>query len=243
MTIIVSIERRFPPEFLAGTNSKDKTTSSSEKLGKAALLLAFGYGEKNLIRGNPDNFEPDFFTADNYGFEITFADNREGNQNGSIARLKNGQFQIHDMETDIMYSINESLKDKKNKKQKGGYKKISNVSVFVISVEPLLYWYGDLKNFHYPHTQKNRNVFFQSLYQDYIESSIFDNIFIMQLTEYQSFVLFNVKGFAQNSSDCITELKSKNPNSLPNCIITKTEMIDDGSSLVRYEYHDVFFQY
>ena len=221
--------------------------SPSESLGKAVLVVVTRINENDLRKGNPNQNEPDFILMNsNLGFEITFASNREDNSKSSILRLRKSGYNVRNGEIDLIKSISYSINEKAKKKNKGNYKNVDGVSVLIISLDPLLIWYGDLHNFNHPFTLVKRDEFFKSLYIDYIQNSIFKNIFILQLTEFQTYVLFNIKNINENFGECITEIGSTNLNKLPHCIITNKSRIDgsiiNGDPLIIYKYRNFFLE-
>lgn len=249
MIIEVEIERHFPPNFFVSANEHNDNTSVSEDLGKALLVVATGIDENNIVRGNPNNYEPDFVINDNAGFEITFASNRElKKEKGNIARLKKGKYKIQDMENDLIKSIEDSISEKATKKKAGNYQTIEKVSVLVISLEPLLYWYGYLHDFDHPKTLKRRDAFFSTLYDEYIASSILENIYIAQLTEFTTIIFFDLKAFHNNSDECLTEIGAEKENlyKLPRCFKIGEKIISDSisndSPKIIYKFGDIFWE-
>ncbi|MDO9546970.1 MAG: hypothetical protein Q7J07_09530 [Pelolinea sp.] len=176
MSVIVEIQRYFPPNFFDSANKKNGFVSRSEQLSKAVLCVTLGINGEEIRKGDPNNKEPDWVTRDNDGIEVTFASEREPS---SVLQAKTGVFNADDLEQEIIASISDSIKEKSDKKQKGNYLGISNVTVFIICLYPLLNWYGHLYGFNYPRYLGNRNKFFNSLYEKYIKSSEFKNIYIL----------------------------------------------------------------
>lgn len=242
MYVKVELNRFFPPNFLNGSK---KSSSPSESLAKAALIVANEINENVIRRGDPNQNEPDFVIEENRGLEVTFACNKDDETGGSIVRLRK-DYDIKSIEDDIIKSISDSIQEKARKKSKGNYQKVKKVSIIVLCVEPLLFWYGFLHGFNYPSTLKKRDAFFSEIFDNYIQNDIFENVYILQLTEFKTYLLFDLLAIENNSSTCITEIGSTKIEQLPYCEITnltKTEnsLIQDHLS-VSYTYKNIFLK-
>lgn len=243
MTIIVNMRRIFPPNFLTSARNNNGYLSPSEKLGKIILSFTHRIDENDIRKGDPENNEPDLMFKDNSGIEITFASNRQGNKKSSIAQLKSN-YHISGVESEIIQSINDSVEEKAKKKSKGNYRNVNDISIMVITLEPYLFWYGYLHGINNPYVLQSRDEFFQSLYDSYIANSVFKNIYVLQLTEFKTYNLYNVNEFYKDTNDFIVEIGSDKIENLPYCELIDLEMTEDsildGFPLITYKYNNEF---
>lgn len=240
MTIIVEIERYIPPRFFVSANSENNEISRSEQLAKAVLRTIFGYREDQIQKGNPNNNKPDWIVGNFLGYEVTFASNRASN---SIYATKMGEFNIHDLEHEIFTQIDASIVEKSKKVQSGNYSGVKETILFVICMEPIILWYGYLYGFDYPSELRRRDAFFENIYNDYINSKVFTNVFLLQLTEFKTYVLYDLRNFIKKPKDCITEIGISRLNMLPHCKVLN--VTDNGNSilqgypLIEYRYQTI----
>jgi hypothetical protein len=235
MTIIVNIERYFPPDFFKGSDD----ISVSEKLGRAIIVSILDIDENSIKRGDPVNFEPDFITDTGSGFEITFASNRNADSGSSIARLKKGNYHYSHSEEDLIASISDSVQDKADKKNNGNYKNISSVSPIIISIDTNLFWYDQEFTEKWPHTLIKKDAFFSELYKKYIETGIFENIFILLLTAEQTYVLFDIDGYYKNTDNCSITIGLRSLENLPHSKVVGITDNKKSGPLITYQYHDI----
>ena len=240
MGVIVEIERYFPPDFFASASAMNNQISRSEQLSKASLCVALDFTEDELRKGEPNKNEPDWIVGDSNGIEVTFASKREPS---SVFEAKTGKFKVGDLEQEIIDKITTSVKEKFDKRQNGNYQGITNVTVFVICLDPLLNWYGYLYNFDHPELLRKRDSFFQTLYDNYIKDAGFENIYIFQLTEFMEYILYDIKSFITNPDVCITQLGIKNTDKLPHCKVVNQKKNDastlNGDPYLSYQFRTV----
>jgi hypothetical protein len=257
MSVNVNIDRIFPPNFFISANDDNFQISSSEKLAKAILVVAKGINEDDIRKGDPQRHEPDLVIENNTGVEVTFASNRNGLYGSNILRLKKGNHKINELETDLIDSISDSINEKSGKKNNGNYNGVNNVSLLVINLDPLLLWYGDLHginqkegndlfsvmyNNYIQKTLSRRDDFFDSIYSNYIGNDIFENIFILQMTEFKTFIFFDIKNFSNNEDNCMVEIGSNSIYKFPHCIVTATNMTEDLEVGITYHIHNIIME-
>lgn len=127
----------------------------------------------NWVPGNPDMFEPDYL-CDGIPFEFTIASNRK-RKNNYIQRFRSGTYESEDVEQDVFHYIQESINQKMGKQYS-----CPNVHLCVLCLMNLTDWvldeYGSITQhlLDYP-----REIFFEKIKHDCIESGKFNNVFII----------------------------------------------------------------
>lgn len=123
--------------------------------------------------GNPDLLEPDYF-CDGIPFEFTIASDKK-QKNNFIQKYRVGRYTSEDMETDVLEYIETALRSKAQKKYA-----VSNVHLCVLCLIDRTSWvldeYGSVT---YPLFDGKRAAFFAGIKSRYINSKIFQNIFLI----------------------------------------------------------------
>lgn len=125
------------------------------------------------IPGNPDNFETDYF-CDGIPFEFTLASDSK-RKNNFIQRVQRGTYSSEDVEKDAIAYIRERIADKAAKKYS-----VSNVHLCVLCLLDMFNWVSDeYGSITHTLTDWRRKQFFDEIKSDYIDTGIFNNIFII----------------------------------------------------------------
>ncbi len=125
------------------------------------------------IPGNPDNFETDYF-CDGIPFEFTLASDSK-RKNNFIQRVQRGTYSSEDVEKEAIAYIRERIADKAAKKYS-----VSNVHLCVLCLLDMFNWVSDeYGSITHTLTDWRRKQFFDEIKSDYIDTGIFNNIFII----------------------------------------------------------------
>lgn len=125
------------------------------------------------IPGNPDIFEPDYF-CDGIPFEFTLASDSK-RKNNFIQRVQRGTYSSEDVEKEAIAYIRERIADKAAKKYS-----VSNVHLCVLCLLDMFNWVSDeYGSITHTLTDWRRKQFFDEIKSDYIDTGIFNNIFII----------------------------------------------------------------
>lgn len=125
------------------------------------------------IPGNPDNFETDYF-CDGIPFEFTLASDSK-RKNNFIQRVQRGTYSSEDVEKDAIAYIRERIADKAAKKYS-----VSNVHLCVLCLLDMFNWVSDeYGSITHELISWRRNQFFDKMKSDYIDTGIFNNIFLI----------------------------------------------------------------
>lgn len=158
---------RFEEHFPEGFFNKEVNEPFLQKVMSAVLD-----GEK-WTPGNPDKFEPDYFCGD-VPFEFTLASNSK-KKNNLIQRLQRGDYSSEDLEREVTSYIEERVEDKAHRNYS-----VSNVHLCVLCVLDLFNWvsdeYGSVTHII---TDYPRQQLFKRLKEQYIDTGIFSNIFLV----------------------------------------------------------------
>lgn len=123
--------------------------------------------------GNPDNFEPDYF-CDGIPFEFTLASDSK-RKNNFIQRVQRGTYSSEDVEKNAIAYIRERIADKAAKKYS-----VSNVHLCVLCLLDMFNWVSDeYGSITHTLTDWRRKQFFDEIKSDYIDTGIFNNIFLI----------------------------------------------------------------
>lgn len=237
MGTTIYITRFLPESFKEGTDKLNKSISQSEALSRAVFAFIKKMDDDEIIRGDANKGEPDFIFRQRFGLEVRFANNQSDSSGGSIARIYKEQYAIIGIESDIINSITDAIEDKAKKNYKG----VDSISLFIVLIDPFFGWYK--QNLQSPKWTQSRDQFFEHLYKLYIESSKFQNIYILQLTEYKTYALFDILAFNNPPSVYLTVIGSDKITSLlPYCEITDFQPDDDWGSLFTYKMTNVIIK-
>ena len=128
---------------------------------------------KNWTSGNPDLFEPDFF-CDGIPFEFTIASDKK-RKNNFIQKYRTGQYTSEDVEKEVFGYVKSAVESKAQK-----HYSVSNVHLCVLCLIDCTSWvldeYGSVT---YHLLDGRREEFFSEIKSRYINSSIFQNIFLI----------------------------------------------------------------
>lgn len=125
------------------------------------------------IPGNPDNFETDYF-CDGIPFEFTLASDSK-RKNNFIQRVQRGTYSSEDVEKEAIAYIRDRIADKAAKKYS-----VSNVHLCVLCLLDMFNWVSDeYGSITHTLTDWRRKQFFDEIKSDYIDTGIFNNIFII----------------------------------------------------------------
>ena len=123
-------------------------------------------------QGNPNVFEPDYF-ADNILFEFTLASDSK-KKNNFIQKMMQGTYESVNIESDVFAYIEERIADKATRKYSVG-----GICLCVLCLLDLFNWVSDEYGsvFHVL-TDYPRKQFFEMIKRKYINTGIFNNIYI-----------------------------------------------------------------
>lgn len=153
----------FPHNFF----SKEKNEPFIKEIMSAVLK------DTVWIPGNPDNFETDYF-CDGIPFEFTLASDSK-RKNNFIQRVQRGTYSSEDVEKDAIAYIRERIADKAAKKYS-----VSNVHLCVLCLLDMFIWVSDeYGSITHELISWRRNQFFDTMKSDYIDTGIFNNIFLI----------------------------------------------------------------
>ena len=210
----ITLKLNIPPHFFDSANANNDFESVSEKIAKEILSFALNI---ELKRGNPISHEPDYLNGEN-GFEVTFAISEQ------TIRMIRGRSELIHTPFNIADSLIDNIKNAASRKSKKEYSVLPNL--FIITIEPLLEWcwecYVDTKipSIWQKMSQK-RNILFEELYEKYIETNIFENIYIFQPTPKGHFALYDLKNFKLDKDFIqIVGIDSDKKYALPTCEVT-----------------------
>ena len=162
--------------------------------------------------------------ANDRGFEVTFAETDD-----YIKQMKGIEFGSVMYPSALNYDeyIEKQIEAKAENVRNGKYKGAKSVSLCCVGIVPHIAWYFSepeysdcgLNTICDALTICQRNTFFEKLYYLYIQSGIFDNIFIVQPTHREQHVYFDIKEH-HISGHGITFLDVRNPLAGPMCTTT-----------------------
>ena len=136
-------------------------------------IMSIVLERKNWTPGNPDLLEPDYF-CDGVPFEFTIASDKRNKKN-FIQRYRFGQYTSEDVETDVFSYIDTALRSKAEKNYS-----VTNVHLCVLCLIDGTSWvldeYGSVT---YHLVDGRREEFFSEIKNRYINSKIFQNIFLI----------------------------------------------------------------
>lgn len=159
----------------------------------------------NWTPGDPNLLEPDYF-CDGVPFEFTIASDKK-HKNNFIQKYRVGQYTSEDVETDVFGYIDIALRSKAEKNYS-----VTHVHLCVLCLLDGTSWvldeYGSVT---YHLVDGRREEFFSEIKSRYIESKIFQNIFLifpdMSAKWWVWDVLTNKKSYVQLSPNQIMSKK------------------------------------
>ena len=202
----MEIEFFIPPDFFESANTRNNPESVSEKVARAVLETILRC--PNVRKGNPNQGEPDYISGDK-GYEVTLA------IPPSVVRQIKGKSSSNEhcvtdsMEEEMINDIKDAAK------RKAGKAYDRQVALFILAINPTMHWYYKPqlplfpKHIDWENCGKKRNETFIFLYKQYIDTSEhdspFENIYILQPTLRQTFVLYDINDFIRGK-DFIKEI-------------------------------------
>ncbi len=212
----------------ASANQQNNYEALSEKLAKAFLANLLKIPDNQITRGEPNRNEPDYI-CHSKGYEITFCMNPE-----TILKMK-GQKPITgktlNTEQEMIKYISAAVKRKSKKHYS------VSTTLFLVNLFPYMQWELSfpvaeeitLENYFETVSSsilneglKTRNQFFTTLYNNYIENKIFDDILIACLTNDRRYIIYSINDFS-NDKKFYTYFGIKDNPNIPYCVITNIE--------------------
>lgn len=219
-----TLELCFPRSFFC-SRKVDGTVieeSPSELVSRNIISIATGIDSDYILPTEGDNL-PDYM-ANGMGFEVTFVETSD-----YIKQMKGFEFGSAAYPSALNYDqyIEKQIEAKAKKVRNGEYKGAKSVSLCCVGIVPHIAWYFSepeysdcgLNPICDALTICQRNTFFEKLYYLYIQSGVFDNIFIAQPTHRKQHVYFDIKEH-HISGNGITILNVNNPLAVPMCTTT-----------------------
>lgn len=209
---MATLELSLPPHFFESAKKENSFESVSERIVKAFLEDILNI--KNLRRGDPEIGEPDYM-ADELGFEVTFSIDQF-----LIPQLK-GVRELDGAKRDIEQSLIADITDAVLRKAQKNYSCVPNLVVLTLRTLPTWYYplgFSTTDTFErriWEYAAKRRNKFFSDLYQNYILTNKFENIYIIQPTFNRTFAFFNIKDFGNNGDAFLTHVCPIQPQAFP----------------------------
>ena len=153
----------FPENFF----NKDVNEPFTKKIMNSVLDV------KEWRKGDPNHFEPDYF-GDDIPFEFTLASDSK-KKNNFIQKMIKGKFYSEDLEQEVFSYIMERINDKAERNYS-----VENVHLCVLCLLNMFNWvsdeYGSVSHWMIDIPRQN---FFDEIKNTYIETKIFNNIFII----------------------------------------------------------------
>lgn len=183
MEFYIDIQGHLPSDFFG--------RMSNERIMMDILDTVYHY-EKIQYETNPSKREPDFIVNDTHGFEMTLASKREG-ATTFIQKFKTGHYASQNSERDLLAHLRASAARKAKKVRSGNYC-LEKINLVTLSPITVFSWWGDYFGSEIDSTDKRRQskLFFE-FQQQYIATGTFENIYIILLTFFKSFAVFDVK--------------------------------------------------
>ncbi len=232
----VKMELNIPPHFFDSANDENNFESVSERIAKAFLIEILK--EEEIKKGNPEIHEPDY-VSDFKGYEVTFA--IKASLVPQLKGIKTLDSSSYNIEDSLINDITAAIKRKADKNYS------CTPSLVVITLSPLLSWYyplfikpDPLSEIAWGTMVKRRDEFFDKLYSTYISNHRFENIFLIQPTHDEHFVLFDIKNFGSFSdADFIKKVGVKRKKAFPVC---KVINVEHGNFPIIYETTIVIYE-
>lgn len=158
---------------------------------------------RNVRRGDPLLFEPDFVAEGDQGIEMTIASYDVQNTT-LVNKLRNNQYTTNDIEADTISAIMTAL-GRKAKKHYTSRK----IDVVVYDILPCSPWYEVVESLNSVSLLCKRNEMYRSIFEQYILTNVFTNVFIIMTGDYGEIIVFDVKAHEQGGKH-IHRLKFEN---------------------------------
>lgn len=233
----IKYKRYYPKDFFNSNNEKLGIVSLSEQLSRAIIINTLNIDEEKIVQGDPQKKQPDYIFNKTNGLEVTFAATPF-----TIQSILDEQFNVEDIEHEIIKSILEACNRKKEKLIDGNYSNVKNTGLFLIELDPVFPWYqeyyGDINQTMY----RKRDELFSKLYKDYIINDIFSDIYLLIITELQNYILFNIRDFSEKHdepNEWVKEIEIINKKVLP--YYKTTSFVQTEGSNIHYIIEDVIW--
>lgn len=209
----IRYKRYYPKSFFYSTNDKQGLVSLSEQLSRAIIIHTLGLNEGEIAKGYPQMKQPDYIIGNKNGLEVTFAASAS-----TIPQILTGQFDGVDIEDEIIASVAQACSRKMEKVAEGNYAGVESTGLFLIELDPIYPWYQEIFGRVAPDLGEKRDYFFVRLYEEYIASGVFSDIYLLIFTELENYVLFSLKTFNESRDilgKWMKEIKIVNRHTLP----------------------------
>ena len=207
--VSVDIEVHLPPALFSSRIEGEKTIDSpSEQIAKNVIALLENTDPEAIRLGLTSNKEPDYMLGDS-GFEVTWS------EPNSLIRQFQGAVPLSKtslrMEMFDDY-LSARLQAKATARHDGKYCGAEQVSLCCISITPYIRWYftepsyfsicslGDWRD---EVIVRARNKVWRKIYDTYIETGIFENIYVIQPTHDSHYVCYDMKAANTGGVDII----------------------------------------
>ena len=224
-------------DFFKAPNEGPLSESPSEKLSREVLGCVFQIDPKSIRKGNPDRKEPDCMLPDGSGVEVFW-----GEPDQSLRQLEGNvpPTGVGISPLEFEFTIKNRIDKKTQKQKKGNYSGARNVSLCCILVTPVISWYFTVPEYmdcsagnrFDDWAKMQRELFWEALHYQYIESGLFENIYIICPTHDRRYICFDIKGY-HNDEDWFILIASRNENCLPHCeLVDKKQQITWKTQLI-----------
>lgn len=209
---MATLELSIPPHFFDSAKPENNFESVSERIARAFLSDILNIA--NLRRGDPEAGEPDYI-ANERGYEVTFSISQS-----IIPQLK-GVRNLDGEKRNIEQSLISDINDAVLRKAQKNYSSVPNLVILTISTLPTWYYslYFDTRNpcdrLAMKYGSARRDQLFRELYQNYILTNKFENIYIIQPTFDSTFAFFNIKEFGNDGDAFLTHVRTSKPKAFP----------------------------
>ena len=211
--------------------------SPSEELSREVLGCVFQIDPKSIRKGNPSRKDPDCMLPDGSGIEVFWGESEQSLRQleGDVPPTRTGISPL-----DFEYTIKSRIDNKTQKQKKGNYSAATNVSLCCILVTPVISWYFTAPEYvdcsagiqFDEYAKTRRELFWEALHDQYIESGPFENIYIICPTHDGRYICFDIKGY-HNDEEWFTLIASKNGYCLPFCeLVDKKQKVAWNTQLV-----------
>ena len=219
--MVVDVELNIPPKFFESAKLDNKFESVSERIAKQFITSILKI--PSVKRGNAELKEPDY-VSEGLGFEVTFAVNE-----ALIPQLK-GVKPIDPSMWNMEEELIDSVLDAVERKAKKTYS--CPTSLVVITLETLYIWYHTIysgvskdwfEQLAWNIYTKKRNTLFNDIFKKYIQTKVFDNVYIIQPTHVKEFAFFDINGFVNKDEEFVTRVGVTNPELFPTYSIIQVQ--------------------
>lgn len=233
------LELRIPPHFFDSAKPENNFESVSERIARAFLSGILNIAD--LRQGDPEEGEPDY-VANEKGYEVTFSISQ------SLIPQLRGVRTLDGKKRNIEQSLISDIKEAVLRKAQKNYSCVPNLVILTISTLPTWYYslYFDTSNpcdrLAMKFGSARRDHLFRELYQNYILTNKFENIYIIQPTFDGTFAFFNIKDFGNNGDAFLTHVRSTKPKAFPTYrVVDAGNLLDVNSfeiKIVNYTFEE-----